>query len=130
MELTGSLRYPQLWEAVKTSWHRDDQHPDLDEELLHHINHVLMNRFRTERGLAGHLGGLPPAPDVTAHAIQRNITVTVDGAAHEGIAIDTDPHVYAIATVLPDGRILTTVLPRDELEYVKVEFATRTLEAG
>jgi hypothetical protein len=122
--LTERLRYPQLWEAVRTSWYRRDFEPSLDEVLLEHVNEVLRTQFRVERGLEGRIGGLDPAPDVTAASIQRDAEVTVDGAIHRGIRIDTDPHVYAVAVRVGEGRTLTAVVPRDELGYVTLAFRT------
>jgi len=122
VQYVESLRYPQLWEAVRTRWHRNAVEADLDEALVAHMNHILRNTFRAERGLEGIAGGLAPAPDVTVASIQRDASVPVDSRTHEGVRIDTDPHAYGIGTRLSDGRLLTVVVPRDELDYLTWSF--------
>lgn len=123
VEMAERARYPQLHEAVRTSWSRtEDEHSDLDAVLLHHVNHVLLNHFRA--GWNGVAGSVNPAPDVTAAAIQRDARLVVDGETLDGIRVDTDPHVHALGARLPSGGILTVVVPRDELDYLTLEFQT------
>ncbi|MEN8603293.1 hypothetical protein [Microbacterium rhizosphaerae] len=108
VEMAERLRFPQLHEAVRTSWHREEhERSTVDAILLHHVNHVLRNYVRAERGWDGRLGSLNPAPDVTAAAIQRDARVVVDGRMLDGIRIDTDPHVYGLGAALPSGGVLT-----------------------
>ena len=129
VEMAERARYPQLHEAVRTSWYRaEDEYSTVDAVLLHHVNHVLMNHFRAERGWAGLVGGMRPAPDVTAAAIQRDAGLVVDGDPLDGIRVNTDPHVYALGARLPSGGILTVVVPRDDLDYLKLEFQTYAIE--
>lgn len=125
IELAEEMLYRQLWEAVRTSWHREeDEHATLEAVLLAHVNHVLRNRFREERRLGGHFGGVHDAPDVTASAIQRDTTVEVDGVPLEGLLLDTDPHVFALAAALPSGGTLSAVIPREDLPLVRLAFQT------
>ncbi|WP_440708228.1 hypothetical protein [Herbiconiux sp. YIM B11900] len=41
------------------------------------------------------------------------------------VEIDTDPFVYAIGVQLARDTVLTAVIPREELQYVRVEFVRR-----
>ncbi|KQM60431.1 hypothetical protein ASE64_01705 [Agreia sp. Leaf210] len=41
------------------------------------------------------------------------------------IEIDTDPFVYAIGVELAPDTVLTAVIPRDELQHVRIEFVRR-----
>ncbi|WP_156241173.1 hypothetical protein [Microbacterium oryzae] len=125
VEMMEEMRFPQLWEAVRTSWHRDeDESSSLDALLLEHAEHVLRNCFRTQRGLEGFAGGLPPAPDLSESALQRPAFLVVDGVELEGARIDTDPHVYAIGAELPSGGTATGVVPRDKLDHIRLELKT------
>ena len=51
VEQVARMRYPMLWEAVRTSWHREPTDFSTPSYLLvEHANYILMNRFRTELG--------------------------------------------------------------------------------
>lgn len=53
VELVEMMRYPRLWEAVRTSWTRDgSEYTTLERQLVDHTNHILVNQFREELGLA------------------------------------------------------------------------------
>ncbi|MFF5791400.1 hypothetical protein ACFY5D_05075 [Paeniglutamicibacter sp. NPDC012692] len=119
------LRYPLLWAAVQTSWHRDpSKGPSVDEQLVDHVNYILMNQFRQERGLSGYPWD-KPAPDVTVRAVNHRVKVLVDGVEVPAAEIDTDPFVYGIGAELHGGGVVTAVIPRAELGHVRIEFATR-----
>jgi hypothetical protein len=119
------MRYPMLWEAVRTAWHRDPTDLSTPSHLLvEHANYILMNRFREELGL-GDTGTERFAPRLTEHAVDPRATVIVDGVGVPAIEIDTDPFVYAIGAELSPGAVLTAVIPRDELQHVRIEFARR-----
>jgi hypothetical protein len=120
-------RYPMLWEAIRTSWHRDAGEQSIDEALVDHTNYVLMNQFRVQRGLDGSFGSLPPAPDVTAASVQRGATLRVDGVDRPAVRIDTDPHVFAIGVPV-DDTLVTVVINRDELQHLALEVVTRGRE--
>lgn len=49
-------------------------------------------------------------------------------ATSEGVEIGTDPFVYGVGASLGQGGVVTAVLPRDELDYIRVEFAKRSKE--
>ncbi len=58
VEAAQLLRYPMLWEAVRTSWNRDaSEHNTLAQQLVDHANHILRNRYREQLGLQ-------PGPDI------------------------------------------------------------------
>ncbi len=122
------MRYPMLWEAVRTSWHREDaRRPSVPAELVRHVNNVLANRHHTEwtRDPAALAHGLPEHVD--ERHVERDIPVTVDGATIPGLRIDTDPFVLGIAADLGAGRTLTAVVDRDALPFLTIEFAERPL---
>jgi hypothetical protein len=58
-------------------------------------------------------------------APDREVTVWIDGLEVQGVAIDTDPLAYGIGASLGQGGVLTAVLPRDALDYLRIEFAKR-----
>lgn len=125
VEQVGRMRYPQLWEAVRTTWHRDpSEDTSVGSLLVDHVNYILMNQFRQERGLSGNPWD-KPAPDVTVRAVNRRVSVLVDGVEVPAAEIDTDPFVYGIGANLDGGGIVTAVIPRAELKRVQVQFATR-----
>jgi len=125
IEQVERMRYPQLWDAVWTTWNRDaTECSTLTHLLLHHANHVLRNQFREERGWVG-LPGDHPAPDVTEVAVNRAVSVVVDGVETPAEEIDTDPFVYAIGVRTAPDTVATAVLPRDELPHLRIAFATR-----
>ena len=52
VESVERMRYPMLWEAVQTTWHREEtERSTLDSLLVQHTNHILMNQFREQLGL-------------------------------------------------------------------------------
>lgn len=55
IESVERMRYPMLWEAVQTAWHRtESEYTTLAYLLVHHANHILMNHFREQLGLGLH----------------------------------------------------------------------------
>jgi len=122
------MRYPSLNEVVRTTWLRErGQERTLDDLLLEHVNHVLNDDFREQRGWVG----MPwdrPAPEVTARAVQRGIPLLVDGVPVEGIQVDTDPFVYGVAADLDGRGLFSAVLPRDELGFIEVGFASASVD--
>lgn len=118
------LRYPMLWEAVRTSWNRDaSDHNTLAEQLVDHANYILMNRFREQLGLQ-------PGPDsrgdwmITTSAVRAGASARLDRNDVDALEIDTDPFVYAIGFTLREDVVVTVVLPRDELIYIDRSFVT------
>jgi hypothetical protein len=49
----------------------------------------------------------------------------VNGYERSGIRIDTDPDVYGVGVALDDASCVTAVVPRDELRFIDLAFATR-----
>jgi len=126
IDQVGRMRYPMLWEAVRTTWHREPSELCAPARLLvEHANHILVNRFRKELGL-GDVCTDRFAARLTERAVNPRATVTVDGIEMPAYEIDTDPFVYAIGAELEVGTVVTAVVPRDDLEYVQIGIARRT----
>jgi hypothetical protein len=118
------MRYPQLWEAVRTTWQREPS-ASLQDLLADHVNHILSNQYREELWP----GGEPwdqRAPVVTARMVNGQARTILDGADVPGAEVDTDPFVYGIGARLPGGGVVTAVLPRAELKWIQVRFETRS----
>jgi hypothetical protein len=120
------MRYPQLMEAVRTTWHRDrSERTSTRSVLLDHVNYILMNQYRQELGL----GGNPwdqHAPTGIDLMFNDQVTVLVSGLEMPAVEVDTNPFVYGIGTELPGGGIVTAVLPRAELNRIQIQFTTRS----
>lgn len=124
IEYVERMRYPTLWEAVQTTWHRDEsEYTTLAHLLVHHANHILMNHFREELGLGLHDWDSPAL--ISERVVRDGVDVVVDGLTVTGAEIDTDPFVYAIGTNLRSGGILTAVVSREHLPYLDLKFAQR-----
>jgi hypothetical protein len=118
------MRYPQLWEAVRTTWHRAPSERSSPAQVLaEHMNHILVNRYRSEwpGGIAWERNG----GDLSNRPGSRVVTVWIDGVEVQGVEIDADPLVYGVGASLEQGGVVTAVLPREELEYIRIEFAKR-----
>ncbi|GAP61206.1 hypothetical protein AHiyo1_48790 [Arthrobacter sp. Hiyo1] len=120
------MRYPKLWEAVRTTWHREASERSSPARVLaEHMNYILMNRYRRERQLGGNVwDGL--APDLRSRPANREVAVRIDGIEVQGVEMDKNPFVYGVGASLERGGVVTAVLPRDELKYIRIEFAKRT----
>ncbi|MCT9820794.1 hypothetical protein N3K63_10915 [Microbacterium sp. W1N] len=124
IESVERMRYPMLWEAVQTTWHREQsERSTLDALLVHHVNHILMNHFREQAGLDLHDWSAPGL--ASERVVHHGVDVMIDGAPVVGAEIDTDPFVYAIGANLPSGGVLTTVVPREHLPHLRLEFRRR-----
>lgn len=118
------MRYLQLWEAVRTTWHRDASERSSPARVLaEHMNHVLVNRYRRE--WPGGIAWGRNAGDVRNRPANREVTAWVDGVEVQGVEIDTDPIAYGVGAYLGQGGVVTAVLPRDELDYIRIAFARR-----
>ena len=72
------MRYPQLWEAVRTTWHRDPSRlSSVHGLLVDHVNHILMNQCREEPGPTGNPWG-QSAPTVTERMVKGQLSVLVN----------------------------------------------------
>lgn len=117
------MRYPQLWDAVRTThisdgstWHT------LELALVEHVSYIAMNTFRAQRMRGSMPGELIDRPQVSH--IEQDVPILIDGDEATGIRFDTDPHVFGVAANLGD-RMLTAAFSRDQLPYFRLEFATR-----
>lgn len=119
-----NMRYPQLWEAVRTTWNRDlNGQASLVQELVDHANHVLNNQYQD----GAVQPGFPPAPRLAENAVNSTVTVVIDGVTSAAAEINTDPFVYAIGAETAPHTVVTAVLPRSELEHIQIAFATRPI---
>ena len=124
MERVNRLRYPILWEAVQTTWNREEsEYTTLEYLLVHHTNHILMNQFRKQLQLDLHEWDSPAL--TSEHAVRHGVPVVIDGEIGTGAEIDTDPFVYAIGAKLADGGTVTAVIPREHLAYIDLHFVHR-----
>ena len=124
IEQVERMRYPQLWEAVRTTWQRDS-HTSLPNLLADHVNHILTNQYRQEL----RPGGKPldqPGPAVTGRMVNSQARTVINGVDVPAAEVDTDPFVYGIGARLEGGGVVTAVLPRTELNRIQVRFAPRS----
>lgn len=126
IERAQLLKYPMLWEAVRTSWQAspDPERHSLAQQLVDHANHVLRNRFREDLGLPD----LPSEGDdggwEAKTSTARDAVVTVDGQNRSGVQIDTDPFVYAVGFRVDEHVVCTVVVPRDSLPLIDLAVTT------
>ncbi len=124
VEFVERMRYPMLWEAVQTTWHREEtEYSTLAALLVQHTNYVLMNQFRDQLGLGVQDWSSPAL--TTERVVRRGVDVSIDGAVVSGSEIDTDPFVYAVGATLPSGGTLTAVVARNHLPYLALAFVQR-----
>ena len=124
IEYVDMMRYPQLWEAVRTCWTRDgSEHTTLGRQLIDHTNYILMNQFREELRLGVHDWDSPAL--TSERVVRHGVHVPIDGVFMSGAEIDTDPFVYAVGAKLPSGGTLTVVVPREHLPHLTLEFVQR-----
>jgi hypothetical protein len=119
------MRYPQLWEAVRTTWNREaSDHATVQRQLVEHTNYVLMNQFREPLGLeAGPTWH--GAWSVTDSAVNSGVTARIDGSEVPAVEIDSDPFVYGVGLRIDAQVVVTAVIAREHLDHVYVEFAER-----
>lgn len=124
VEQVERMRYPMLWEAVQTTWTRPgSRRATLEDHLVTHTNHIIMNQFREQAGLG--LGEWDSPALTSRRGVRRGVPVVLDGRPIPGVEIDTDPFVYAVGAALPDGGTLTAVIAREHLPYLELEFVRR-----
>jgi hypothetical protein len=126
LDAVARMRYPTLWDAVRTVWCRDPSRQDVRRALVDHVNHILVNGF----------GGSDPSspfdrpgshPLVDERSLETGFAIAINGAETSGVRIDTDPDVIGIGADLGAGGLLTAVIPRDDLPFIQLAFATRPL---
>lgn len=126
IEYVERLRYPQLWEAVRTTWHRVPSERSTVQSLLaDHVSHILMNLYRQELWPGDNPWDQHP-PAVTGRMVNGQARTVVNGVEVPGAEVDTDPFVYGIGAQLAGGGVVTAVLPRAELEHIQFKFMTRS----
>lgn len=128
VEQVRRMRYPMLWECVRTQWSREPGVFDaVQTRLVEHVNQILVNQFRQTRAVNS---GPPMEIDhpVDERCVEPRAPVLVDGVARDGFRIDTDPHVYGLAVALDPRTVLTAAIPRDALPYLQIAFAVRPRE--
>ena len=125
VEQVRRMRYPMLWECVRTHWRGQPRAFDPAPALLvAHVNDILVNRFPQTRVVGDH-GPHDRTDPVDQRCVEPDVPVLVDGTARDGFRIDTDPQVYGLGVDLGGHTVLTAVIPRDALTYVEVAFAAR-----
>lgn len=125
VEQVERMRYPQLWEAVRTTWHRDSsEHASVSSVLVDHVNYILMNQYRQELGLSDKPWE-QSRPALTDQVVNDQASVLIDGVDMPGAEINEAPFVYGIGAELPGGGVVTAVLPRAELNHIQVQLSAR-----
>jgi hypothetical protein len=126
IEYVEMMRYPQLWEAVRTCWTGDgSEYTTLSMQLIDHTNYILMNQFRDELGLAPGPTGDGPWK-VGPSSVNTAAVLELDGADVPAFEIDTDPFVYAIGAQTRPDVVTTVVIAREHLPYLRLALHTRT----
>jgi hypothetical protein len=127
IDAVGRIRYPSLWEAVRTT-HLSDRSTfhTAESTLVEHVNYILMNNFREERMRGDFPGELDGR--VTEKSIEHGVPISVDGTELPGMRIDTDPHVLGLALDLGHS-ILTVAIAREHLPLLTLAFVTRPAPA-
>jgi hypothetical protein len=125
VEMVRRMRYPMLWECVRTRWCRaPGEFDSAAAVLVAHVNDILVNRF-PQTAVVGNDAPHGLANPVDQRCVEPGVPVLVDGMAREGVRIDTDPQVYGLGVDLDAHTVLTAAIPRDALTYVEVTFAAR-----
>jgi len=129
IEQAECMRYPMIWEAVRTTWTADAQeYQSLPNQLVQHVNHILMNRFRAELGIPDGPPSGPPGTEpwhARLSAVNPKAHLEVDGHDVDAVEIDTDPFVYGIGAQLSPEIVVTVVIPRADLPMIRLALATR-----
>lgn len=125
VEYVEMMRYPLLWEAVRTSWARTPSpYTSPRRQLVDHTNYILMNQFREVLGLPS--GPTTDGPwQVREASVNAAATLEIDGNVVPAFEIDTDPFVYAIGAQLRPDVVTTVVISREHLPYVHVALSTQ-----
>jgi hypothetical protein len=128
IEYVERMRYPSLWEAVRTCWTRDGSEcTTLSRQLVDHTNYILTNQFREESVVAPGLTEEGPW-QVRPSSVNTAATIEINGDEVPAFEIDTDPFVYALGAQLRSDVVATVVIAREHLPYVRPALHTRTPE--
>jgi hypothetical protein len=126
IEAVQAMRYPQLWDAVRTSWNRDaSEYTTASRQLVDHANHILMNQFREELDIHPGETVFDTPWQVKESAVNAAASLEIDGIRGPALEIDTDPFVYAIGAQLTPDVVTTVVIAREHLPYVHVALNAR-----
>lgn len=118
-----AMRFPMVWEAVRTTSRTDPSGATTAERLAAHMEHVLINTS-DERRRRDDDSGIPSLDTGVTAAHARPTTVPVDGTERPGIQIDTDPTVIGWAVEVDDS-LVSVVLDRDRADHLDVRLVTR-----
>lgn len=117
-DMVRRMRYPMLWNAVRTTWAREpSDRMTLAQTLVAHTDHVLRQRYDDDPW--------PVPPAAAPASVTPAGSITVDGAPVDAVHLDIDPRVYAVGVQLAPTHLITAVLPREALPLLIVAFATR-----
>lgn len=122
LEARDRMRYPLLWEGVRTTHFVEGTPRSVEDVVAEHMNYILMNVFRDDRVVGGFPGELTDR--VEAGSASAGHRILLDGEEIEGICVDTDRHVLGLGAVIGTG-ILTAAIPRSYLPHLRLEFITR-----
>lgn len=121
------MRYPQLWDAVRTTWTRDVTRVTVTDALADHLDEVLTNRYPE---LAASRRGFERSMSRSAVALSSvGTTIRVSGMEQRAVEFDVHPTLYAVGVQLGPGTAATVVLPRHAVPYVEVSLVARSQSA-
>lgn len=118
------MRYPVLWEAVRTSVPIPaERSRPIEARIGAHMNDVLRNTFPGR--VRSRRGGMPVvAATLREEDVSRGVPLLIDGEQTRGFRVDTDPDVIALGARV-DGRYMTVVIDRKIAPHIKMEFVRR-----
>lgn len=120
IEHVERMRYPQLWDAVRTTWTRRVSGPDVIGAIAEHLGQILANRYG-QPALGDDLSG-------SRSVIEQecvDTTIEVDGMPQGAVGFDGHPLLHAVGVQVGPSAVATVVLPRDVLPYVEVGLSAR-----
>lgn len=123
--MAAGITYTQLWEAVRTTWHREpSERSTVRHVLAGHARYILVNQYRRELGLSENPADQAPS-EGPSPAVTGQTNLLINDVEVPGVEVDADPLVYGLGAELPDGGVVTAVLPRAELKNLQLHFTTR-----
>lgn len=128
-ELRRRMRYPQLADAVRTTW-RADGVTEPVPELRRHVDAAHANGIDqgVSRPFSERVDDHHPMPIVTPRPIREGdvevCRVSVDDRELAGFALIGDPVFVGMACRLPTGGVMTCVIDRAALAWADLVFTT------
>ncbi len=118
------MRYPVIWEAVRTSVPIPaERSRPLESRLAAHMGDVLRNTFPGR--VRSRRGGIPVvAAALRDEDVVRGVPIIVDGETVRGYRVNTDPDVVVMGARV-DSRYMTVVLDRKIVPDIRMEFIRR-----